>query len=78
MLTIAIEAFDSHARDIYGKSHPEGTCILLDISSADNLVQYFQSLYGVTDVYELKDLHIIKYDMTASNHVKDVLSRVRL
>ena len=38
------EVFDSHARDIYGKSHPEGTCILLDIS-ADNLVQYFQILF---------------------------------
>ena len=38
------KVFDSHARDIYGKSHPEGTCILLDIS-ADNLVQYFQILF---------------------------------
>ena len=33
------KVYDSHARDIYGKSHPEGRCILLDISSADNLVQ---------------------------------------
>ena len=30
------EVFDSHARDIYGKSYPEGTFILLDISSADH------------------------------------------
>ena len=56
------------------KGHAKGTCILLDISSADNLVQYFQSLYGVTDVYELKGLHITKYDITASNSVKDVLN----
>lgn len=56
------------------KGHTKGTCILLDISSADNLVQYFQSLYGVTDVYELKGLHITKYDITASNSVKDVLN----
>ena len=35
---------------------------------------YFQSLYGVTDVYELKGLHITKYDITASNSVKDVLN----
>ena len=30
------EVFGSHARDIYGKSYPEGTFILLDISSADH------------------------------------------
>lgn len=68
------KVFDSHARDIYGKSHPEGTCMLLDISFADNLVYYFQSFYGVNDLYELKCLHITKYDMTASNSVKDVLN----
>ena len=66
------KVFDSHARDIYGKNHPEGTCIILDISSADHLVQYFQSLYGVTNVYELKGLHITKYNMMVSNSVKDV------
>ena len=37
------KVFDSHARDIHGKSHPQGTCVLLDISSSDNLVHYFQS-----------------------------------
>ena len=47
------------------KGHTKGI-----ISSADNLVPYFQSLYGVTDVYELKGLHITKYDITASNSVK--------
>ena len=51
---------------VFGKRHPEGTCILLDTSSAGNLVQYFQILYGVTDVYGLKGLHITKYDTTAS------------
>ena len=25
------KVFHSHARDIYGKSHPQGTCALLDI-----------------------------------------------
>ena len=68
------KVFDSHARDIYGKSHPEGTCMLLDISFADNLVYYFQSFYGANNLYELKCLHITKYDMTASNSVKDVLN----
>ena len=46
--------FDSLARDVYGKSHSQGTCGLLDISFADNLEHHFQSLYGATDLYELK------------------------
>ena len=41
---------DSCARDVYGKSHSGGTCFLLDISSTDNLVYHFQSLYGATDL----------------------------
>ena len=45
---------DSHARDVYGKSHTQGTCVLLDISSTDNSLHHFQSLYGATDLYELK------------------------
>ena len=50
------EVFYSHARDIYDKRHTEGTYL-----SADHLVQYFPSLYGVTDVNELKGLHVTKY-----------------
>jgi len=45
------KVFDSHARDIYGKSHPQETCVLLDISSTNNLVHYFQSLYGASDLF---------------------------
>ena len=30
--------------------------VLLGISSTDNLVHYFQSLYGATDLYELEGL----------------------
>lgn len=46
--------------------------VLLDISSTDNLVHYFQSLYGATDLYELKGLQITKYDMAMSNNVREV------
>ena len=52
------KVFDLHATDVYGKSHAQGTCVLLDISSTDNLVHYFQSLYEATDLYELKGLQI--------------------
>ena len=58
-----LKVFDSHPRDFYGKSRARGTCVLLDISSIDNLVHHFQSLFGATDLYELKGLQITKYDM---------------
>ena len=47
------KVFDSLAKDIYGKSHPQGTCVQLDISSTENLVHYFQSqsLYGASDLF---------------------------
>ena len=38
------KVFDSHARDMYGNSHIEGTCVLLEIKSMHKLVQHFQSL----------------------------------
>ena len=66
--------FDSHARDVHSKSHVWGPCCI-SISSTDNLVHYFQSLYGATDLYELKGLQITKYDMAISNNVREVLKR---
>ena len=32
------KVFDSYARDMYGKSHSEGTCVLLEIPSMHKLV----------------------------------------
>ena len=49
--------------------------VVSDISSTDNLVYYFQSLYGATDLYELKGLQITKYAMAISNNVREVLKR---
>ena len=45
ILTVGIIGVDSHARDMYGNSHSQGTCVLLEIPSMHKLVQYFQSLY---------------------------------
>ena len=70
--------FDSHARDVYGKSHTQGTCDLLDISSTDNFVHHFESLYEATDLYELKGLQITKYDVAISNNVREVLKRYQV
>ena len=30
---VGYKVFDSHARDMYGNSHSEGTCVLLEIPS---------------------------------------------
>ena len=32
--------YDSHARDIYGRAHSQGTCVLFETSSLDSLVYY--------------------------------------
>ena len=50
ILTVGIIGVDSHARDMYGDSHSQGTCVLLEIPSMHKLVQYFQSLYTCRNV----------------------------
>ena len=45
---MGIIGVDSPARDMYGNSHSQGTCVLLEIPSMHKLVQYFQSLYPDT------------------------------
>ena len=54
-----------HARDMYGNSHSQGTCVLLEIPYMQKLVQYFQSLYTCRneDIYELKGLHIANFEV---------------
>ena len=45
ILTVGIIGVDSRARDMYGNSHSQGSCVLLEIPSMYKLVQYFQSIY---------------------------------
>ena len=37
---IGFKIFDSHARDVYGRAHPQGTCVFFETSSLDSLVYY--------------------------------------
>ena len=37
---IGFKIFDSHARDVYGTAHLQGTCVLLETLSVDSLVCY--------------------------------------
>ena len=39
---MGIIGVDSHVRDMYGDSHSQGTCVLLEIPSVHKLEQYFQ------------------------------------
>ena len=50
--------FDSHARDIYGRSHPQGTCVLLEAATINHVVLHFQSLYSDNSQFELKGVNI--------------------
>ena len=59
----AYKVSDSHARDMYGKSHSEGTCVLLEMPSMHKLVQCFQSLFRNEDIFELKGVHIAKFEV---------------
>ena len=62
---MGIIGVDSHARDMYGNSHSQGTCVLLEIPSMHKLVQYFQSLHTCRneDIYELKGVHIANFEV---------------
>ena len=54
---VGFKIFDSHARDVYGRAHPQGTCVLLEALSLDSLVCYFQSLHN-NDMFEVKGVHV--------------------
>lgn len=63
--------FDSHARDEYGRSHPSGTCVLLEVPSIQGLVQYFQTIHSLSDNYELRGVQISTYEITAVNSLRE-------
>ena len=54
---MGFKIFDSHARDVYRKAHPQSTCVLLVALSLDSLVCYFQSLHN-NDMFEVKGVHV--------------------
>ena len=54
---MGFKIFDSHARDVYGRGLPQGTCVLLEALSLDSFVCYFQSLHN-DDIFEVKGVHV--------------------
>ena len=59
---IGFKVFDCHARDVYGRGDPQGTCVLLKALSLDRLVCYFQSIHN-SDIFEVKGVHINEVKM---------------
>ena len=62
---MGIIGVDSHARDMYGNSHSQGTSVLLEIPSMHKLVPFFQSLYTCRNEYmhELKGVRIANFEV---------------
>ena len=54
---MGFKIFDSHARDLYGRGQPQGTCVLLEVPSLDSLVHYFQSIHN-NDISEVRGVQI--------------------
>ena len=61
--------FDCHARDLFGMAHPLGTCVLLELETLNELVNYFQALYTISNaLFELKGVHISEIQYNTSCH----------
>ena len=45
--------FLTRMQDIYGRSHPQGTCVLLEAATIDHVVLHFQSLHSDNSQFEL-------------------------
>ena len=54
---MGFKVFDSHARDSYGRSNINGTCVLLELPSLNSLIYYFQSIHNNV-IFEIKGAKI--------------------
>ena len=54
--------FDSHARDSNGRSHAQGTCVLLEVLSLSDLVHYFQCIHNNV-MFEVKGINEAENDI---------------
>ena len=58
---MGFKVFDSHAGDLCGRSNINGACVLLELSSLNCLIQYFQSIHN--DLFEIKGVNIHKVQL---------------
>ena len=71
---MGFQIFDSHARDLYGREQPQGTCVLLEVLSPDSLVHYFQSVHN-NDIFEVRGVQIenIQNRMVSQNSLNETI-----
>ena len=71
---MGFKIFDSHARDLYGRGQPQGTCVLLEVPSLDSLVHYFQSIHN--DIFEVRGVQIenIQNRMVSQNSLNETIN----
>ena len=63
--------FDSHARDAFGMPHSQGTCVLLEAQSIQDVTCYLQTLYENSNtLFELIGVHITRLEKD-DNHLVD-------
>ena len=71
--------FDSHSRDWYDRGHPEGTCVLLEVSSLNSLAQYFKSIHN-NDMFEVKGVKIneVQNGIICQNTMCEIRSSIKV
>ena len=62
---------DSLGRDLYGNSHPLGTCVLLEVSSVNNSVQYFKCIHNNHSMLGVSGIHFIRVPVIDQNQVNE-------
>ncbi|CAB4022606.1 Hypothetical predicted protein [Paramuricea clavata] len=65
--------FYSYSRDIYGRSHPQGTCVLLEAPNINNVILYFQSLYGQNSQFELRGINIEEVQANGDKNLNNII-----
>ena len=68
--------FDSHARDAFGMPHSQGTCVLLEAQSIQDVTCYLQTLYENSNtLFEVIGVHIMRLERD-DNHFVDENSEI--
>ena len=54
--------FDSHGRDLYGMPHPQGTCVVLEVNTLNELINYFKVFIRIQMFYLNSKVYILMKD----------------
>ena len=54
--------FDSHGRDSYGMPHPQGTCVVLEVNTLNELINYFKVFIRIQMIYLNSKVYILMKD----------------